>query len=91
MLSWRGYGLLALLPPLLAVLLTSVFVSGGMSEPKYVNAFQALLLAFSILMWFVGRYLNAEADENTDHRFMGFPLEYSGVIYVVLIVLSRFF
>lgn len=89
-ISWRGYGLLGFLPPLLAALIASL-ISPGMSTPEFSKTFQICLLLLSTVLWFVGKNLNGdvEADE-APHMFMRLRLQNAGLIWVALLIINFF-
>ena len=90
-LSWRGYGLLGLMPPLLAALLASLLAGGGMSSPMFTKTFKILLVVLSIVLWFVGKRLNGDADyDEAPHTFMWLRLQNAGFIYLAIIVFTLF-
>ena len=86
LLSWRGYGLLGLFPPLLSALVASI-LAPGLSNPKFNSIFYSMLTLSAIAMWFVGKHLNGDADyEDAPHCFMHFRLQYAGLIYVAMML-----
>lgn len=90
-ISWRGYGLLGFAPPLLSALLAN-FMVGGMGQEKFTITFQVLLLLCSVVMWFVGKRLNGDAEyEDAPHIFMWFRLQYVGVLYLLILLLHFVF
>lgn len=85
-ISWRGYGLLGFMPPLLAALIASLF-SPGMSGPAFIQNFQIGLVLLSIGMWLVGKHLNGDAQaQEAPHLFMGLRLQHAGLIWVGLLI-----
>jgi len=89
-ISWRGYGLLGFLPPLLAALMASLF-SSGMDAPEFTKIFQACLFLLSIGIWFFGKHLNADAQaDDAPHMFMRLRLQNAGFIWIALLVFYFF-
>ena len=87
MLSWRGHGLLGLVPPLACCLL-AIAVLGDMQAPGFVHLFWGLMAPACIALWLAGRHLDADADAGEEpHRFMGLPLQRAPPIYLGLFAL----
>ena len=88
MISWRGYGLIGLMFPLVAVLLAAL-LTGGVSSVHFKSVFLVLLLLAAVANWFVGRHLNGDLDAyDAPHVFMGCRLQFAGVIYVAIAALT---
>ena len=86
-LSWRGYGLLGLLVPVLCCALT-VLVLGDMDHPSFLKLIWPLMAACSIVLWQLGLRLNGDAEgDEAPHRFMGLTLQKVPLIYAGLFAL----
>ena len=87
MLSWRGYGLLGILLPILCMAVMAL-VLGDISHPASAGVFWGLLLASCPLLWVLGRRLNGDAEAGDEpHRFMGLALHKVPLLYLGLFVL----
>lgn len=87
-ISWRGYGLLGLAPPLLAALIASFF-SSDIDTPEFTKTFQVCLFALSIGLWFVGKHLNQDAEgDDAPHMFMRLRLQNACYIWIALLIFS---
>ena len=85
--SWRGYGLLSLLPPLVCCLL-AILLLGDMEAAGFVRLFWGLMAPACIALSLAGRHLNADAEPGDEpHRFMGLPLQRAPLVYLGLFVL----
>lgn len=86
-MSWRGYGMLGLLLPIICLALC-VLVLGDISHPASAKLFWGLLVASCPLLWIMGNRLNGDAEPGDEpHRFMGLALQKVPLIYLGLFVL----
>ena len=84
--SWRGYGLLGILLPILCLALMVIVL--GLDHPGSAGFFWGLLLARSPVLWVLGKRLNADAEPGDEpHRFMGLALHKVPLLYLGLWVL----
>lgn len=89
-ISWRGYGLLGFMPPLLAALIASFFAP-GLSNPEFTKIFQISLVFLSIGLWLAGRNLNGDTQsDDAPHMFMGYRLQNAGFIWTALLIIYFF-
>ena len=88
MITWRGLGFLGFMVPLALVAMAAMIWG-----TNHFTALRIALLVAAVLVWCVGRQLNAAALENGDevpHQVFGLSLQNSAFVSVVVMVLSLF-